>query len=85
MPPQEVEGFLTALAELADHVSSSADPLPRICRDSRDDYLIAQAISSGATHLLTGDRDLLALRDAGLPFEVGTPAERSELLGIPGD
>jgi len=43
---------------------------------------IAQAIASGATHLLTSDKDLLALWEAGLPFAIVTPAELAALLGL---
>ena len=43
---------------------------------------IAQAIASGATHLLTSDKDLLALREPGLPFAIVTPAELAALPGL---
>jgi len=45
-------------------------PMPRHCRDPRDDYLIALALTNAATHLLTGDRDLLALDDGRFPFRI---------------
>ena len=32
-----------------------------ICRDSKDDFLLALAADGGATHLITGDKDLLVL------------------------
>jgi putative PIN family toxin of toxin-antitoxin system len=31
------------------------------CRDPKDDKFLSLAVSGGATHLVTGDKDLLAL------------------------
>jgi len=77
-----VEAVLGRIAELGIEAPRVEPPIPRVCRDPRDDYLIAQAIASGATHLLTGHRDLLALKDAGLPFAIVTPAELAAEPGI---
>jgi len=33
----------------------------RECRDPKDDFLLALAVDGKATHIVTGDRDLLAL------------------------
>lgn len=81
MPFPMVETVLAEIAARALEAPRVEPPIPAICRDPRDDYLLAQAIASGATHLLTGDKDLLALRDAGLPFGVVTPLE---LMALPG-
>ncbi len=80
--PNAIETLVNLLRVNAIAPALPVPPVPRYCRDPRDDYLIAQAMSSGATHLLTGDKDLLALRDAGLPFEVVTPLELMALLGL---
>ncbi len=41
-------------------------PLDRpICRDKDDDAIIATAIAGGCSCLITGDKDLLALRHVG--------------------
>jgi putative PIN family toxin of toxin-antitoxin system len=37
-------------------------PAPAICRDPDDDYLLGCAASGGADYLVTGDDDLLAVR-----------------------
>ena len=60
-------------------------PMSRHCRDPRDDYLIALALANAATHLLTGDRDLLALDDGRFPFRILDAAELARELGIPED
>jgi putative PIN family toxin of toxin-antitoxin system len=48
-------------------------PAP-IFRDPKDDYLLAHAILEGADYLVSGDRDLLALRDIS-PVKIVSPAE----------
>jgi putative PIN family toxin of toxin-antitoxin system len=55
------------------------DPIPPVCRDPADDYLVALARREGAT-IVTGDADLLALRDSGI--SVATPTEMAAALGI---
>lgn len=35
------------------------------CRDSKDNFLLSLAIDGNATHLLTGDKDLLILKKIG--------------------
>ena len=55
--------------------------LVRACRDPRDDKFLEAAINGGAELLVTGDKDLLALR----PFsgvEILTPAEYLKRSGI---
>lgn len=36
-----------------------------ICRDPKDNFLLALAQTSKATHLITGDKDLLSLKSFG--------------------
>ena len=43
-------------------VMSSVD----LCRDPKDNFLLALALDGSATHLLTGDQDLLVLEKVGL-------------------
>lgn len=40
-----------------------APPFPAICRDPKDDYLVALLVQSRASFLVTGDKDLLVLND----------------------
>ncbi|MEI6489077.1 MAG: putative toxin-antitoxin system toxin component, PIN family [Bacteroidota bacterium] len=37
----------------------------KICRDAKDNFLLALALDSKATHLITGDKDLLVLKKIG--------------------
>ena len=56
---QQVNGIFDLLADYALLVKilSKID----ICRDAKDDYLLALAIDSKADFLITGDKDLLAM------------------------
>ena len=53
-------GLLRAEAVLLPHEAA-----PGICRDRDDDYLLGCASSGGADYLVTGDDDLLAVRQYG--------------------
>ena len=44
-----------------DSVRPAADP-ERVCRDRDDDAVLAYAVEGAADYLVTGDKDLLALR-----------------------
>jgi len=71
---------LRAVAELLPRVDA---PLPRIARDPKDDYLIAQALLGRADILVSGDRDLLALADLVLPLKIVHPADFARMLSSP--
>lgn len=52
-----------------------AEPLPApLCRDPNDDMFIACAVAAKADCIVSGDRDLLALRGR-VPFPILNPAE----------
>jgi uncharacterized protein len=65
IPPYEIENLIQDLAIVADIPLAIERPLPRICRDPGDDYLIAHAILAQVDFLVTRDRDLLDLGDLG--------------------
>lgn len=58
----EAEAFIELLQGAGTMVHDGASP-PRISRDPGDDYLLALARSSAAV-LVSGDQDLLEVRDA---------------------
>ena len=73
------------VADLAAVTALTADaPLPHaaLCRDPRDDYLVALAAHVGADAIVSGDRDLLELADP--PVAVLTPRAVLERLDAPG-
>lgn len=57
----ELERYLAELQYIAEVVDISGSTA-RVPRDRRDDMVLATFLVSGADCLLTGDRDLLALR-----------------------
>lgn len=70
----ELERFLTELQYIAEIVDISRRAA-RVPRDRSDDMVLATFLANGADRLLTGDKDLLALRPA---HTILTPREFHE-------
>ncbi len=64
----ELIGNLKLSAELVSPTPEKE--LPIHSRDSKDDKLLTCALSGGATHLITGDEDLLVLNDDSKPNDL---------------
>ncbi|WP_025323325.1 putative toxin-antitoxin system toxin component, PIN family [Deferrisoma camini] len=58
---EDMEELLDILREVGEMLPEISKPIPAVVRDPKDDYLVAHAVMAGADHLVTGDRDLLAL------------------------
>ena len=60
----QITGVFKLLAEYALFVEihSKID----ICRDAKDDYLLALAVDSDAGFLISGDKDLLSIKQIGI-------------------
>ena len=56
---EEREEFLEALVERAEVVAPTEGI--QVCRDPKDDQVLELAVGGGATHIVTGDADLLVL------------------------
>ena len=69
----EATRYVDDLAALTVHLNDPAEPHAAVCRDPRDDYLVALAQSSGAEAVVTGDLDLLAIDPSELEIEILTP------------
>jgi uncharacterized protein len=78
--PEELDTFVAVLEEFGERVDMIQEPIPAVTRDPKDDYLLAYALVGKADHLVTGDRDLLALRGQMPGVEILTPAQFAELL-----
>lgn len=61
----DVAALLANLAEIAEPVPRLTGPFPAICRDYKDDYLIAHAQSDSAHFLVSWDKDLRDLQHVG--------------------
>jgi putative PIN family toxin of toxin-antitoxin system len=70
------------LADLAAQTILLADPTdrPAVCRDPRDDYLVALATASGAEAVVTGDLDLIEINPDQLTIEILTPRQLTSRL-----
>ena len=59
--PEQVNDLIDFLKEIGVLVEIRSSVL--VCRDPKDNYLLALAQDSGANYLITGDRDLLILEN----------------------
>lgn len=77
---EEALRFLTDLAAQTTLLTDPPGPYPAVCRDSRDDYLIALATANAADAIVTGDIDLLAIDPKQLATEIITPRQLVDRL-----
>jgi len=75
---EEARRFVADIASIMTLAANPSPPYPAVCRDPGDDYLVAFARAARVDALVTGDRDLLELVDAGVA--VITPRELIERL-----
>jgi uncharacterized protein len=75
---EEARRFVADIVSVMTLAADPSPPYPAVCRDPGDDYLVAFARAARVDALVTGDRDLLELVDAGVP--VITPRELIERL-----
>ena len=64
VPSDNVNRILTSLNQVA-LVLSPDSPLPAVCRDADDNYILPLAEFSNADFIVTGDKDLLVLEAFG--------------------
>lgn len=79
--PSELAHFVALLQQVAEPVAVLHEPIPAVTRDPDDDYVLAYALVGSADYLVTGDKDLLALRGHVRGLEIVTPAQLVGLLG----
>lgn len=77
---EELGAFINFLKIYAEKVRTIDEPIPLVTRDTKDDYLLAYALIGAADYLVTGDKDLLALRGQIAGLEIVTPSEFDEVL-----
>ncbi len=79
--PTIVEAFVEELQSLGENIPRIESPIPAVTRDPKDDYLLADAFVGNTDYLVTGDKDLLALRNQINEFTILTPRQFSEIVG----
>ncbi|WP_151088945.1 putative toxin-antitoxin system toxin component, PIN family [Hymenobacter baengnokdamensis] len=62
--PADLQALLFAVRPKAEIIEVTS--LVSLCRDPKDNFLLALALDGNATHLLTGDQDLLVLEKVGV-------------------
>lgn len=70
--------FVADLPAFTVVVPDPPEPYPALCRDPKDDYLLALASATQTELIVTGDRDLLELESS--PVAVITPRAALERL-----
>ncbi|MGV3602792.1 MAG: putative toxin-antitoxin system toxin component, PIN family [Dyadobacter fermentans] len=60
---QSIEELLTSIREVATFIVASSQI--KLCRDAKDDFLLALALDSNADFLITGNSDLLEMQTIG--------------------
>ena len=59
-PPKDVEELLKLISGIGDLIDISEEP--DVCRDPKDNYLLALSDKGNVVYLVTGDKDLLSLK-----------------------
>jgi len=77
---EEAERFVADLAGVTALTADAPLPYPAVCRDPPDDYLDALAREGDAEAIVTGDADLLSLKEPGL--SVITPPDLLDRLEL---
>ena len=76
---RQVDRLIDEITPGAEQLEALTYEPERICRDPKDNYLFAHAVLEDADYLVSGDGDLLALRDVS-PVKIVSPAEFLRIL-----
>jgi len=82
IPPGELQSFMEILLQFGEGVAKIQEPIPKVTRDPKDDYLLAYALVGKADFLVTGDEDLLVLKDEIKEVHIVTPRQFVEKLSF---
>lgn len=75
IPALQLAEFLFLIRQHAEMLPSFTEPIPAVVRDPGEDYLLATAVVNEVDILVTGDNDLLVLREHLLSPRLLSPAE----------
>jgi uncharacterized protein len=79
VPRNHVEQVLAHLTTYAETLPDLEDEWKDLVRDRKDDYLVAYGLVHDADYLVTGDQDLLVLRQVH-NLRIVTPVEYLQLI-----
>lgn len=77
---EQVRGFVHLLRRTAEIIPVIDGPIPRVFRDRKDDFLLTACAMGNADYLVTGDRDILDVRNSLSQPSVLTVSEFLELI-----
>lgn len=80
IPVKDLQEVVIILQEFGETIPRIDQPIPEMTRDPKDDYLLAYALIGDADYLVTGDKDLLVLRDTITEFLIINPRQFSAIL-----
>ena len=80
IPEGELYQFIRLLRTIAEIIPRQREPIPAVLRDPKDNFLLTAAAIGNADYLVTGDRDLLDIRDQLTQPQILTVAEFLALL-----
>jgi len=73
IPPLRTEEFISLLESSGEPLQPLYGPFPPVCRDPKDNYLLAYAMAARADLLVSGDDHLLGLAAGQFPFTIVPP------------
>ena len=76
---QQLAALVSTIKSISEEIPRIEEPIPRICRDPKDDYLLAYAVVGQADYLVTGDKDLLVLQQVDT-LKIISPSELQHIL-----
>jgi putative PIN family toxin of toxin-antitoxin system len=77
---EQLRQFIELLRGIAEIVPRQIGPIPEVLRDPKDDFLLTAAAIGDADYLVTGDRDLLDIREHLTRPRIVTVAEFLQFL-----
>ncbi|TAK30785.1 MAG: putative toxin-antitoxin system toxin component, PIN family [Chloroflexota bacterium] len=77
--PEDATSLVTLLSQVAEIIPPISGKIPAVCRDAKDDYLLAYALVGQADYLVTGDNDLLVLGEVER-MRIVSPADFLKVL-----
>lgn len=78
----QLNSFTAQLRLMAERIDEIESPIAAVTRDPDDDYILAYALVGAADYLVTGDKDLLALKGLITGLEIVTPSEFVKILQL---